>query len=667
MGNEDNKSTTEQSRITEKPTDSHQNSNEKRGTKIERRIAELPIDSHQNNNKEKDQYKLNEGAIETSAKNNDSAEEGIENEDNKSTTEQSRITEKPTDSHQNSNEKEGQKLKEGVIETVVINKDSVEEGIEYEDKKSTTDQSRIAELPTDSHQNNNKEKDRYKLNEGVIETSAKNNDSAEEGIENEDNKSTTEQSRIAEKPTVSHQNISKEKEGHKSNEGVNKTSSKNKEPVKKGVENEDKKSTPDQSKSSGLLTDSHQNNCQGNDGQKLHESLSETTSEIKEPLKNGYENGGNVLTLDEYENDEVDIKRHKKSRKEKVEGKSENNEIKKWRNILTYKIDSSQRSSNKRTSKENKNLKEGHMSNKSETASKNREIKEKKNSHQNNSKEKEGHKSHEVVIETAATYKDSVEEGIENEENKSTIEQSRITEKPTDSHQNSNKKEGQKLKEGVIQTVVKNKDSVEEGIENEDKKSTTDQSRIAELPTDSHQNNNKEKDRYELNEGVIETSAKNNDSAEEGIENEDNKSTTEQSRITEKPTVSHQNNRKEKEEHKSNEGANETSSKNKELVKKGVENKDQKSTPDQSKSSDLLTDSHQNNCQENDGQKSHESLSETTSEIKEPLKNGYENGGNVLTLDEYENDEVDINRHKKSRKEKVEGKSENNEIKKWEF
>ncbi|KAG8192115.1 hypothetical protein JTE90_027762 [Oedothorax gibbosus] len=275
----------------------------------------------------------------------------------------------------------------------------------------------------------------HQLKETESETASKNREIKENKSETEESKEHTDrdhQTSIKLKKNIE----SNEQEEHKSIECVRETESKNKEHVEKGIENADKKSIPDQSRSAELPNDSHQT-----------------------------------------------------------------------------------------SSKE----KEGHKSNKS------------LDSHQNNSKEKEGHKSHEVVIETAATYKDSVEEGIKNEENKSTIEQSRITEKPTDSHQNSNEKEGQKLKEGVIETVVKNKDSVEEGIENEDKKSTTDQSRIAELPTDSHQNNNKEKDRYKLNEGVIETSAKNNDSAEEGIEKEENKSTTEQSRITEKPTDSHQN------------------------------------------------------------------------------------------------------------------------------
>ncbi|KAG8192117.1 hypothetical protein JTE90_027764 [Oedothorax gibbosus] len=290
-----------------------------------------------------EQKEIRKNVRETESKNKEHVEKGIESEDKKSTPDQSRSAELPNDSHQTSSKgKEGHKSNESLSETASKNKEPEQDGVENKEKKLLLDQSGSAEIPTDSHrngkekeghisnesldfhQNNSKEKGGHKMNEekegqklkeGIIETAAPIKDSVEEGIENEDNKSTTEQPRIAEKPTNSHQNNNKEKEGHKSNEGVNETSSKNKEPVKKGVENEDKKSTPDQSKSSDLLTDSHQNNFQGNDSQKSHESLSETTSEIKEPLKNGYENGGNVLTLDEYENDEVDINRQNKVEK----------------------------------------------------------------------------------------------------------------------------------------------------------------------------------------------------------------------------------------------------------------------------------------------------------------------------------------------------------------
>ncbi|KAG8192113.1 hypothetical protein JTE90_027760 [Oedothorax gibbosus] len=73
-------------------------------------------------------------------------------------------------------------------------------------------------------------------------------ESAGKRIENEERKSTCDQSRNAEQSTDSHQNSSKEEKGRKSNEGVSATASKNKEPAGKGIENEEKESTIDQSR-----------------------------------------------------------------------------------------------------------------------------------------------------------------------------------------------------------------------------------------------------------------------------------------------------------------------------------------------------------------------------------------------------------------------------------
>ncbi|KAG8192114.1 hypothetical protein JTE90_027761 [Oedothorax gibbosus] len=769
--NEDHKSTTDQSRIPEKPTDSHQNnSKEKEGRK-----SNESLNSHQNNSKEKEGHKSNESVNETAVKNKDSVEEGIENEEKESTTDQSRSDKQSTDSHQNnSKDEDGRKSNEGVSEIASKNKDPAGKGIENEgikstldesrnaelssdfhhnyskekeghksnesldshqnnskekeghkskkreeklgtkeEKKSTSDQSRNAKQSTDSHQNTNKEEVERKSNEGVSDTAPNRKESAGKRIENEERKSTSDQSRNAEQSTDSHQNSSKEEKRRKSNEGVSATASKNKEPAGKGIENEEKESTIDQSRNAEKSTDYHQNNSKDESGRKSNEGVSDTAPNRKESAGKRIENEerkSTVINREMLNNLLILIKTAAKKKRTQIERKesaeqptdshqnsSKEKEGHKWnigvnetaaknKDSVEERIKNEDHKSTTDQSRIPEKPTDSHQNNSKEKEG--RKSNESLNSHQNNSKEKEGHKSNESVNETAVKNKDSVEEGIENEEKESTTDQSRSDKQSTDSHQttaktkmdanlmkvkekeghksngsldshqnNSKEKEGHKSKESVNETAVKNKDSVEEGIENEEKESTTDQSRSDKQSTDFHQNSSKEKQGRKSNEGVSDTTSKNKKREEKLGTKEEKKSTPDQYRNAEQSTDSHQNTNKEEVERKSNEGVSETAPKKKESAGKRIENKERKSTSDQSRNAEQSTDSHQNSSKEENRRKSNEGVSATASKNKEPAGKGIENEEKESTIDKSRNAEKSTDYHQNNSKDEGERKS----------
>ncbi|KAG8192120.1 hypothetical protein JTE90_027767 [Oedothorax gibbosus] len=545
--------------------------------------------------KEKEGYKSIESVSQIASKNKEPAEKGIDNEEKKSTLDQSRSAELHTDSHQSNNkEKDGPKSNESLNETFK-NKEPEEKRVENNETKSIPDQSRSAEKSTDFHENSGKDEgNQHRINLEMlknllifIKTTAK-----KKRERNESRRIF--ESRSANLPTYCHQNNRKEQE-HKSNKGVSENASKNKKPAVKGIENEKKNSSPDQSRSTDLHTDSHHKNSKEKERQKSNRSVNNTTSKNKEPVEKGIKN------------------------EEKKSGPDQS------------------------------------TSNELPT-----------DSHQNNSKEKDLEKLNEGVSENSSKNKKPAVKGIENEKKNSSPDQSRSTDLHTDSHhKNSKEKERQKSNRSVNNTTSKNKEPVEKGIKNEEKKSGPDQSTSNELPTDSHQNNSKEKDLEKLNEGVSENSSKNKKPAVNWIENEKKNSAPEPSRTTDLHTDSHHKNSKEKERQKSNRIVSNTASKNKEPVEKGIKNEEKKSRPDQSTSNELPTGSHQNNSKEIDLEKSYESLKEKTSEIKELMKKRYENELNISTPDEYKNVAVDSNHHEKSCKDKEKGKSEKDERKKW--
>ncbi|KAG8192118.1 hypothetical protein JTE90_027765 [Oedothorax gibbosus] len=276
-------------------------------------------------------------------------------------------------------------------------------------------------------------------------------------------------------------------------------------------------------------------------------------------------------------------------------------------------------------------------------------------SHQNNSEEREGHKSNQRVSQTVTKNKGPVEKGNENIEKKSTGDQSPCAELSTDSHQNnSEEKEGHKLNKGVSQTESKNKEAVEKRNENKENKSTSDQSPCAELSTEFHQNNSEEREGHKSNQDVSQTVTKNKEPVEKRNENKGKKSTSDKIPCVKLPTVSHQNHSEEKEGKASNECKNQTSSKNKEPVEKRNENKEKKSTGDQSPRADISTDSHQNHSEEIEGHKSNPIVSQAESQNKEPVEKGIENKEKKSTGDQSPRADISTDSHQ-NHSEEIEG------------
>ncbi|KAG8192119.1 hypothetical protein JTE90_027766 [Oedothorax gibbosus] len=699
-GHKSNEGKIQTSSKNKEPVEKWNENKEKKSTSDQSPCVELPIDSHPKSKEEKEGHKSIEGVSQTSSKNKEPVEKWNENKENKSTGYKSRSAELTNDSHQNNSEDKGHKSNKSVSLTESQNKEPVEKRIDNKEKKSTGDQSPCAELSTDSHQSNNEEKEGHKSNKSVSQTESQNKEPVEKRNENKEKKPTGDQSPCAELSTDSHQNNSEEIEGHKSIQSLSQTESQNKEPVEKRKENKEKKSTGDQSPCAELSTDSHQNNSEEIEGHKSSETVSQTESQNKEPVEKGNENKEKKFTgdhspcaevsTDSHQNNSEEKEGHKlnegesqtaSENKEPVEKRNENKEKKSIGNQSPCAELSTDSHQNHSEEKEGPKSNEG----KSQTSSKNKESVEKRNAnkenkstsdkspcvelstdyHQNNKEENEKHKSSEGVSQTASKNKEPLEKGNENNEKKSTGEHAPCAKLSIDSHQNNiEEKEGHKSNKSVSQTKSKNKEPVDKRNEIKEKKSTGNQSQSAELVTDSHQNHSEEKEGHKSSEGVSQTASKIKEPLEKGNENNEKKSTADQSPCAELCFDFHQNNSEEKQGHKSIDGVSQTASKNKKPLEKGNENKEDKSTGDQSRSA-VPTDSHQNNCKEKNGQKSRETLRETTSEIKELMKTRYDKEGSTSAPDEYRNEKIDSNPHEMSRKEKGKGKSEKVERKTW--